>query len=158
MEAARLAASGVRMEFGGAVAAGKADFDLDRRNAAVELSMSRLDLDAWPKDPADAPWPTPTLPASWSGSAKLAIEALVWQGGIISQVRSSARLEKGMRPRRCCPAARRLAWSRHCSRPMRDAGAGPGASRPLRTIFAGSCNGLAQSQRACRPIVCASSI
>jgi uncharacterized protein involved in outer membrane biogenesis len=95
MEAARLAASGLRMEFGGAVAAGKAEFDLDRRNAAVELSMSRLDLDAWPKDPSDAPWPLPALPASWSGTGKLAIEALVWQGGIISQIRSSARLEKG---------------------------------------------------------------
>ena len=93
LEGPRIETTQLRIEFGGAVAGGKAELDLDARKAAVELSMSRLDLDAWPKN--DAPWPRPTLPRDWSAAAKLAVEALVWNGGIISQVRAAARMEDG---------------------------------------------------------------
>ncbi|HXV23743.1 MAG TPA: AsmA family protein [Alphaproteobacteria bacterium] len=90
-----LTATGLRIDFGGAVAAGRAELHLDSRRMLLDLSMSRLDLDAWPKDETDSAWPVPALPADWSGEAKLAIEALVWKGGIISQVRAGARLENG---------------------------------------------------------------
>lgn len=90
-----LTAAGLRVDFGGAVAAGRAELDFDARRTMLELSMSRLDLDAWPKDETESVWPMPALPVEWSGDAKLAIEALVWKGGIISQVRAAARLESG---------------------------------------------------------------
>ena len=50
-----------------------------------------LDLDAWPKNEGGAAWPI-SFPAGWSGEGRLSIEALVWQAGIISQVRGAARL------------------------------------------------------------------
>src|SRR5688572_30097742 len=89
----RIEASSLRIEFGGVVAGGKAELNLDARKAAVEVSMSRLDLDAWPQD--ETPWPDFELPRDWSAGGKLAIEALVWKGGIISQVRANARLANG---------------------------------------------------------------
>ena len=95
LKGARLEASGLRLEFGGAVAGGKAELNFDSRKAALDLAMSRLDLDAWPKDNTDASWPAPPLPDDWSAGARLSIEALVWQAGIIGQVRAAARLEGG---------------------------------------------------------------
>ncbi len=95
LENALLRTTGLRIEFGDAVAGGKAELNFEARQAMIELAMSRLDLDAWPKDETGASWPVPLLPREWSASAHLSIEALVWQGGIISQVRSAARLERG---------------------------------------------------------------
>jgi uncharacterized protein involved in outer membrane biogenesis len=88
-------ATGLRLEFGSAVAGGKADVNFDTRKLSLELAMSRLDLDAWPKDPKGTPWPIPALPSDWSASARVSIEALVWQAGIISQVSAAARMEQG---------------------------------------------------------------
>ncbi|HSD35678.1 MAG TPA: AsmA family protein, partial [Alphaproteobacteria bacterium] len=82
----RLEASSLRIEFGGAVAGGKGALDFDARRAQLELAMSRLDLDAWPKNESGTAWPI-SFPAGWSGEGRLSIEALVWQAGIISQVR-----------------------------------------------------------------------
>lgn len=95
LEGAVLETSGLRLEFGGAVAGGKAELNFEARQAMLELAMSRFDLDAWPKDETGASWPELVLPADWSASARLSIEALVWQAGIISQVRTIARLEGG---------------------------------------------------------------
>ena len=91
----QVSATGLRVEFGSAVAGGKADMNFDTRKLNLELAMSRLDLDAWPKDPKETPWPIPVLPTDWSGSVRLSIEALVWQAGIISQVSAAGRMEKG---------------------------------------------------------------
>ncbi len=95
LEGALLGASGLRIEFGGAVAGGKTELNVQTRTAMLELAMSRFDLDAWPKDETGASWPELVLPTDWSASARLSIEALVWQAGIISQVRAAARLEGG---------------------------------------------------------------
>ncbi len=95
LSGAQLEATGLRFEFGNAVVGGKAQMDFDARKLNLELAMSRLDLDAWPKDPKGTAWPVPALPKDWSASARLSIEALVWQAGIISQVSAAARMEKG---------------------------------------------------------------
>jgi uncharacterized protein involved in outer membrane biogenesis len=95
LDGARVEATGLRLEFGSAVAGGKAEMNFDTRKVNLELAMSRLDLDAWPKDPKGTAWPIPVLPANWSASARVSIEALVWQAGIISQVSATARMEQG---------------------------------------------------------------